>query len=50
MSTATATRNQLFAIICLLLARVTLVVYRPITRHGFTNFDDDGYITGQLSC
>jgi tetratricopeptide (TPR) repeat protein len=29
-----------------MLALVTLVVYWPITRHGFTNFDDDGYITG----
>jgi tetratricopeptide (TPR) repeat protein len=28
------------------LAAVTLVVYWPITRHNFTNFDDDGYITG----
>ena len=46
MSTARPTRNQLFAIICLALALVTLVVYWPITRHGFTNFDDDGYITG----
>jgi tetratricopeptide (TPR) repeat protein len=46
MSTARPTRNQLFAVICLVLALVTLVVYWPITRHGFTNFDDDGYITG----
>jgi len=29
-----------------MLTLVTLVVYWPITRHGFTNFDDDGYITG----
>jgi tetratricopeptide (TPR) repeat protein len=29
-----------------MLALVTLVVYWPITHHGFTNFDDDGYITG----
>jgi tetratricopeptide (TPR) repeat protein len=46
MSTARPTRNQLFAVICLILALVTLVVYWPITHHGFTNFDDDGYITG----
>ena len=46
MSTARPTRNQLFAVICLMLALVTLVVYWPITRHDFTNFDDDGYITG----
>ena len=29
-----------------MLALVTLVVYWPITHHDFTNFDDDGYITG----
>ena len=46
MFTARPTRNQLFAAICLTLALVTLVVYWPITHHGFTNFDDDGYITG----
>ena len=46
MFTNRPTRNQLLAVICLLLALVTLVVYWPITRHGFTNFDDDGYITG----
>ena len=46
MFTNRPTRNQLFAVICLVLALVTLVVYWPITRHGFTNFDDDGYITG----
>ena len=46
MSTARPTKNQLFTAICLVLALVTLVVYWPITRHGFTNFDDDGYITG----
>ena len=46
MSTARPTRNQLFAVICLMLALVTLVVYWPITHHSFTNFDDDGYITG----
>jgi tetratricopeptide (TPR) repeat protein len=46
MSTARPTKNQLFAVICLILALVTLVVYWPITHHGFINFDDDGYITG----
>ncbi len=46
MSTARPTRNQLFAVICLVLALVTVVVYWPITHHSFTNFDDDGYITG----
>src|SRR5208282_4219790 len=46
MYTARPTRNQLFAVICLVLALVTVVVYWPITHHSFTNFDDDGYITG----
>jgi tetratricopeptide (TPR) repeat protein len=46
MFTTRPTRNQLFAVICLILALVTLVVYWPITHHDFTNFDDDGYITG----
>jgi protein O-mannosyl-transferase len=46
MSTARPTRNQLPAVICLVLALVTSIAYWPITRHGFTNFDDDGYITG----
>jgi tetratricopeptide (TPR) repeat protein len=46
MSMARPTRNQLFAVICLMLALVTLVVYWPMTHHDFTNFDDDGYVTG----
>jgi Flp pilus assembly protein TadD len=45
MPSAKMTRNQLFVGACLVLALVTLIVYWPITHHGFTNIDDDGYIT-----
>ena len=31
-------------ILCLLLALVTLVVYRPVSGNGFINYDDDRYI------
>ena len=31
--------------IALLLALVTLVVYLPVTRNGFVNYDDDDYVT-----
>jgi len=31
--------------IALLLALVTLVVYLPVVRNGFVNFDDDDYVT-----
>ena len=33
------------AVLCLLLAVVSLVVYNPVTRNGFINFDDAQYIT-----
>jgi protein O-mannosyl-transferase len=33
-------------LIGLLLALVTLLVYLPVTRHGFLVYDDDVYITG----
>jgi cytochrome c-type biogenesis protein CcmH/NrfG len=32
-------------IVCLLLAVVTLVLYNPVNRHPFVNYDDDRYIT-----
>jgi protein O-mannosyl-transferase len=32
-------------ILCLLLAAVTLILYNPVNRHDFINFDDDRYIT-----
>ena len=31
--------------ICLLLAAGTLVLYWPVTRHGFVNYDDTDYVT-----
>jgi protein O-mannosyl-transferase len=33
------------AVLCLLLAVVSLMVYNPVTRNGFINFDDAQYIT-----
>lgn len=38
-------KNQLFALICLALALVTLALYWPMTRHGFINLDDQQYVT-----
>lgn len=32
-------------LVALLLALLTLVVYLPVTRHGFLTYDDDEYIT-----
>jgi tetratricopeptide (TPR) repeat protein len=46
MPTTKPTQNQIFAIICLALAVVTLAVYWPLTSHPFINFDDDEYIVG----
>lgn len=45
MSTATLKNPRLPAVICVVLAAVTLAVYWPVTRHGFINFDDPPYIT-----
>jgi protein O-mannosyl-transferase len=33
------------AVLCLLLAVVTLAVYNPVSRHPFVNYDDDRYVT-----
>lgn len=33
------------AILCLLLALVTLALYNPVTHHPFVNYDDDRYVT-----
>ena len=33
-------------VLCLFLVAVTLVVYNPIVRNGFINYDDPQYITG----
>jgi tetratricopeptide (TPR) repeat protein len=46
MFTAKLTRNQQFALVCLVLALGTLILYWPMMRNGFNNFDDDLYITG----
>ena len=35
-------RNPL---VCLLLAVLTLVLYNPVNRHPFVNYDDDRYVT-----
>ena len=45
MFTAKLTKNQLAALICLALAVITTALYLPMTHYGFTNFDDDDYIT-----
>ncbi len=46
MPTAKLTKNQLLAAICFALAIGTFILYRPVSQNGFTNFDDDAYITG----
>src|SRR5260221_762659 len=46
MSAVNFTRKQLTAILCFALAAVTLLVYSPMLRHGFVNYDDPDYITG----
>jgi protein O-mannosyl-transferase len=38
-------REKRRAILCLLLVLFTLAVYNPVVHNGFTNFDDNGYIT-----
>ena len=45
MPPAKLTRIQLSGLICFALAAVTFIVYWPVAQHGFTNIDDDGYIT-----
>jgi protein O-mannosyl-transferase len=42
---ATLRKNQTVAVICLALALGTFLLYLPVRHNGFTNFDDDGYIT-----
>ncbi len=32
-------------VVCLLLAVVTLILYNPVNRHPFVNYDDDRYVT-----
>src|ERR1700728_4318616 len=33
------------AVLCLLLAVITLALYNPVHRHPFVNYDDDRYVT-----
>lgn len=44
MFEAQFTRQQLAKIICIALAAVTLLVYAPILRNGFVNYDDPDYL------
>jgi Flp pilus assembly protein TadD len=44
MFTANPTRKQLSAVICLLLALVTVALYWPMLHHDFICLDDDSYI------
>jgi len=46
MPTADLKKTHVKALVCLVLAAGTFILYWPITHDGFTNFDDDGYITG----
>src|SRR5471032_1699237 len=46
MFAAHFTRKQQKAIIYFTLAAVTLLVYLPMLWHGFVNYDDPDYITG----
>src|SRR5208283_5503183 len=36
--------GQRTLLLCLLLAVAVLVAYNPVTRNGFLNYDDNGYI------
>src|ERR1700733_2348894 len=38
-------KNQRVAAICFALALLTLILYGPVTRHDFVNYDDPAYIT-----
>ena len=46
MLAANLTRKQLTTAICFALAIVTFLVYSPMLWHGFVNYDDPDYITG----
>lgn len=41
-------RHKRNTILCLLLLLATLTFYNPIIHNGFTNFDDNGYITDNV--
>ena len=38
-------RARLSFLLCLALGVATVLLYLPVVHHGFTNIDDDGYIT-----
>jgi tetratricopeptide (TPR) repeat protein len=38
--------EQRRVVLALLLALLTLFLYNPVANHGFVNFDDPGYVTG----
>jgi Flp pilus assembly protein TadD len=42
-------RKQLAAPLSLALAAVTLLVYLPVTRQEFVNYDDGGHVTGNFT-
>ena len=46
MAAAQFISKRLTAKICLALAAITLLVYLPMLWHGFVNYDDPDYITG----
>jgi len=46
MSAVAFTQKRLTAIICFGLAIVTLLVYLPMLRHDFINYDDPDYLLG----
>jgi protein O-mannosyl-transferase len=41
-------REKRSMILCLVLALLTLAFYNPVVHNGFTNMDDDAYITGNV--
>jgi tetratricopeptide (TPR) repeat protein len=45
MFSANWNRKRLTTVVCLVLAVVTLLVYLPVLRNGFVNYDDPDYIT-----
>lgn len=45
MAIETQTKNRRAAAVCLALALITFILYWPVRHNGFTNFDDNGYIT-----
>jgi tetratricopeptide (TPR) repeat protein len=46
MSTADWTPKKITAAVAFVLAAVTLTLYLPMLQHGFVNYDDPDYITG----